>query len=213
MRGSQVLVRAAPLLLAAALGGADDVVAQVCAGDPSVPGRPAADAGVGWNEAVLSYGVQLSANPTGPLGLTASYSWMTGRGVDLDGHAFGAGIRYEVPVSAVSVCPSLGVGYSRTEARSASLDSSTRAVSGSFSVLAGATLLDRGRTRVAPFAGLGYGISRAVLDSGGTVTGGLFSLAGGALVLFADRFYGDGSISLSEGGSVAYRIELGILLR
>ncbi|HUG39899.1 MAG TPA: hypothetical protein VMM12_05415 [Longimicrobiales bacterium] len=91
------------------------VAAQACVGVPVAESYNAVTAQVGFPQDGMAYGAGFRHNMTGPFSFGASYSLSAYDNVDPKQHGLGAEVNYELTAFELplSVCPTVGLGYSR----------------------------------------------------------------------------------------------------
>ena len=133
--------------------------AQACRGIPSQGGGFALQAGVGLTSEATSYGTEFAANLRGPWALSAGYAVTNLQDADPLAHTFSGSVAFEVPGTAVSVCPGLEVGYSRASGLSTNIYpgpyTTVTSVASVVNVSAGRTLSLAPGLLATPFGGAG----------------------------------------------------------
>lgn len=210
MKARHTIGRIAVLMSTMLLVGAGEAAAQLCADVPVRPNRPALAGAISLGENSTSYGLAIQATPANHLVLDGGYSAADVEGMDVS-HAVQAGAEYQRPLGTGLICPWAALKYAQV------MDEGDWGDLASITAIIGATIgkevYTNGRFRLAPFVRANYGFGSPISRMTDDGWSDSYGASGGALVFLTDRFFGVGTVSVSEGGNTGASIRLGWLLR
>jgi hypothetical protein len=203
------------ILIFGVTAGATNGFAQICAGSPAAAGQRAIGPLLGFSKLSDSYGMELFANPDGPLGLGLAYTYSDVMNGNARSHAYSGKFNYEVPIANLSICPGVVAGYGSHRADPAVTSiTSSRSYSADFGFGLGIPLMESDQFRLAPFVIPGYLVSRTIVSSSNPQVPAsthttLHATIG--LLVSTHRLFSTGAVSFTRGSGRSLIISAGLI--